>query len=479
MALTPFDHHKIIVRIVIAIVLVAEIVHSWGFFDKTSAPATEIRKLAIAELEVKLARRILELEARIFVGGLFFVQELDAKSTEGSAFEARIRPMVAQALHELSGQQEGNALVWFLRYQIAIGLVFDFDTQAAQWLTVLFEQPFDDASGQSVDRALERVVYRQPLGVEDAALLSRELGTAGKALVMQLGKAGDAGGELRRQILTEFHHLAFIVMLFVAALLLGLFFTLFYGFVLVFGLARRHFACAAFESESLLWTWGAYLGVMFAAGTLLPHLSAIESIDSALRINLGVILGTLVLVTLPVLAGASWPAVREAIGLEIHNAGSLFKDICIGPTFYLASLFPLFVFLMLFSLLLTQFNIELTSATHPIVFTFINPDQEGVRAFIVVLAVVIAPCVEEIMFRGVLYAWFRCRFGAVLSVAITSLIFALVHPQGIIGVPVLFLIGSMLGILREWRGNLVAPILYHACLNGGTMLLLTTMLRAQ
>jgi membrane protease YdiL (CAAX protease family) len=57
-----------------------------------------------------------------------------------------------------------------------------------------------------------------------------------------------------------------------------------------------------------------------------------------------------------------------------------------------------------------------------------------------------------------------------VAVFFSSLVFALVHPQGAIGVVPLMTIGMVLAYVREWRESLIAPMLVHACFNGGTLI---------
>lgn len=80
--------------------------------------------------------------------------------------------------------------------------------------------------------------------------------------------------------------------------------------------------------------------------------------------------------------------------------------------------------------------------------------------------VVWAPVVEEVMFRGVLYTFLRPRvrwFGAVL---ITAAVFGLVHPYTTAGLVQVAVGGVVFGLLREWRGSLIAPMVAHALHNG-------------
>src|SRR5262249_59591031 len=53
------------------------------------------------------------------------------------------------------------------------------------------------------------------------------------------------------------------------------------------------------------------------------------------------------------------------------------------------------------------------------------------------LASVCAPVVEETMFRGALFHHLRARWGWPIAAPIVAFIFAIVHPQGWVAVPVL------------------------------------------
>ena len=53
-----------------------------------------------------------------------------------------------------------------------------------------------------------------------------------------------------------------------------------------------------------------------------------------------------------------------------------------------------------------------------------------------------------------------------------SFIFAVVHPQGYVAVPVLMAIAFGLTIAREWRGSLIPSMIAHGIHNGLVMLVL-------
>ncbi len=103
---------------------------------------------------------------------------------------------------------------------------------------------------------------------------------------------------------------------------------------------------------------------------------------------------------------------------------------------------------------------------------------------ILLIACVVAPIVEETMFRGVLYLHLReasAKFGTALSIflsgAVASFIFAVIHPQGIFGVPVLMALAFGFSLIREWRGTLLPCMVAHGLHNGLVTLTLILSLR--
>jgi len=85
-----------------------------------------------------------------------------------------------------------------------------------------------------------------------------------------------------------------------------------------------------------------------------------------------------------------------------------------------------------------------------------------------VLAILAAPLMEELFFRGFLYPVLR-RLGPVVAIMLTSLAFALVH-GGQYGwawsvVLLMFVVGLALTITRAWTGSVAGGFLIHASYN--------------
>lgn len=82
----------------------------------------------------------------------------------------------------------------------------------------------------------------------------------------------------------------------------------------------------------------------------------------------------------------------------------------------------------------------------------------------VLLAGALVPLVEELAFRGLLQGWLRERVGANGAIALSSLIFALMHGIPTL-IPALLLVGVLLAWLYESSGSLWPSIAMHAAFN--------------
>ncbi len=90
-------------------------------------------------------------------------------------------------------------------------------------------------------------------------------------------------------------------------------------------------------------------------------------------------------------------------------------------------------------------------------------------------AVVMAPLVEETLYRGLLLRSLLRRFGAGTAVFVSASIFAGVHllgdPNTLRSMPALAALGVVLGVVATRTGSLSRPILIHAGFNLTTVVL--------
>jgi membrane protease YdiL (CAAX protease family) len=95
----------------------------------------------------------------------------------------------------------------------------------------------------------------------------------------------------------------------------------------------------------------------------------------------------------------------------------------------------------------------------------------GEIAWLAMSSVVIAPVVEEIVFRGVLFDALRARWRFWTSAVISALLFGAVH-FSLLTIPGLTVLGIALAWLRERYDSLYPPILLHALNNALAMTVL-------
>jgi membrane protease YdiL (CAAX protease family) len=198
-------------------------------------------------------------------------------------------------------------------------------------------------------------------------------------------------------------------------------------------------------------------------------------------------LATLVALGWPVLRGASWREVRRDVGLS--GGGNPALEPVVGVGCYLAAL-PMLGVGLLLSALLIYLNKRFgagedpfgpsNSPSHPVIADVIRASGWQLLEILFVVSVV-APLVEETMFRGVLYRHLREVSGGsrravsvLVSALAVSFVFAVIHPQGWAGVPALMALAVALALAREWRDSLVPSMVAHGIHNGlllGMMLL--------
>jgi membrane protease YdiL (CAAX protease family) len=93
-------------------------------------------------------------------------------------------------------------------------------------------------------------------------------------------------------------------------------------------------------------------------------------------------------------------------------------------------------------------------------------DADRAPAFVLnaVVTAGLGPLVEELLFRGIGFYLFA-QFGELAAVLVTASAFALVHGIAV-GLPIFFIIGAGLGLIRSRTRSLYPAFLLHAAFNG-------------
>ncbi len=137
---------------------------------------------------------------------------------------------------------------------------------------------------------------------------------------------------------------------------------------------------------------------------------------------------------------------------------SILKEVYYGLIGFIV-IFPISLSILFLSMFIMGKEVQPEDA-HPISF-FVH--KHFFETFL--LASVLAPIIEEFVFRNLIYGVFRYKFTVFFSGFLSGIIFASLHPQGIIAFPYLIFLGFSLAILREYRPSLVSPITTHFCVN--------------
>ena len=259
--------------------------------------------------------------------------------------------------------------------------------------------------------------------------------------------------------------------------------VLFYAVVAVIGLAIDGVLLAVISQRTLRWRehlsrfywrpWGdsetiflfATLVSFFAlAGHFRSFiLDVIEklgmSVDSGLIVFQSLIfhVAGIVLVT----AWLLWKKIpwSSAFGISIWR---LPRSAVQGVLFLLATMPILFFYTLLYHLGLKVFGGEPT--LQDVAFAISEETTSAMRAYFFILAVFIAPCFEEILFRGIAMPVLAKRIGASAAVAVTSAIFALMHGHVPSLVP-LFILSIGLSLAYIYSESLLVPMVMHSLFN--------------
>ncbi len=185
-----------------------------------------------------------------------------------------------------------------------------------------------------------------------------------------------------------------------------------------------------------------------------------------LMTNFGSYVSTIIMwfsyITLSILA-LIWP-LQRGINIEYykkalgwHSGNGFLKEIGFGITGYLAGL-PIMMVGCFFTLFIIQHTGNFP--VHPLTNKIEHVGSVEI-IWLITLACILAPFLEESLFRGAFYRYLRYKNSIILSAIINGFIFAAIHPQGFAAIPALSSIGIVLSLLREWRGSLIAPITAH------------------
>lgn len=142
-----------------------------------------------------------------------------------------------------------------------------------------------------------------------------------------------------------------------------------------------------------------------------------------------------------------------------YSSKLAWKSLIALPTAIIIYLLLSIVFMMIAS----QFSGFDQTEVQQTGFKDLTQSYEYIAAFIAL--VIIAPVVEETLFRGFLHTRMRKLTGRFGAIVIVSALFGAIHLQLNVAVDT-FALGLVLGLLREYTGSIYSSIALHMIKNG-------------
>ena len=251
----------------------------------------------------------------------------------------------------------------------------------------------------------------------------------------------------------------------------------------VFAPAPTAHAALVLGETFVLWI-ALFLMLQVLMGVLGAALGDALGSSGQLLLSLVAMFGSLAALVYPRMRGVSWSALRELIGL--HAGRGIVRETLAGLHCYVTAVPLLAIGLVIFAILsaiVSAIQGPSEAPSHPVVDLLGSAGPLEVL-LLFTLASVAAPIVEEIAFRGLLYGHLRgtvaphIRVVSALVAAIaSSVVFAIIHPQGVLFVPALGGLAVGFCIFRELRGSLVAPMVAHGVSNAVTLTLGLSLMR--
>ncbi len=341
--------------------------------------------------------------------------------------------------------------------------------EALELLDQIPSLPADDEN-TGVPAAFDTVLRRaiaSPDAVSDAdrELLELELGWSAQLLLTRdledthPDRLAIVGAAKRSAVVLGGLVASYLLAFFVGLGLLGIAWFRITGGRMRLGLEPRRI-----ESSVYLEAFALFVAITATCGAIavtIPGLGMIAGLAS--------IAGWILGIFWPLVRGVSWSDMRHDLGL--HAGRGFFAEVGAGIVGYLA-IVPIFVAgLVVMAVLQAVMNLlggagagtEVVS--HP---DMVQLEDAGLIGQIIFLglAALVAPLLEETLFRGALFRDLRKPLRVFAAALLTGLIFAAIHPQGLLAIPPLAGLAIGFALLREWRGSLIAPMVAHAVHNG-------------
>lgn len=198
-------------------------------------------------------------------------------------------------------------------------------------------------------------------------------------------------------------------------------------------------------------------------GEALVRLASIEEPKAAVvRLSFGMLGSALAFGAMFMIPMVRYRQGPRSLGLE---RARVLPSLWMAALIYVVSIWALIAMTVawLFALVYMGFS----PTQQRVVELFRESIQSGDYSIVYVLALhasVLAPLVEELLFRGLLFRWLEAKIGVRPGILISGLVFGAVH-MNLMAFPSITLLGCLLAALYHRTGNLWAAIFLHAIFN--------------
>lgn len=149
---------------------------------------------------------------------------------------------------------------------------------------------------------------------------------------------------------------------------------------------------------------------------------------------------------------------------------AFWRHVGLGVLFYVSALPFLVFYALLYRAVLQYLGHPIQPQLVPVIFT--GEESVWLRVYLAVLACVVAPVFEEILFRGIALPLLAQKWGVAPAIVVVSLGFALIHFHAPSVLP-LFVIAVAFSLGYIYSDSILVPMVMHGVFNAVNLGLLT------
>jgi membrane protease YdiL (CAAX protease family) len=463
---------EVIALLLTLLTLGAIVARAWGYLpsDDTHSQLENTSQVKTSQVG-NFNERLFDIQAKFMVGAVNYYKNNVSNSTQ---LNNLLKGFEEQFLN-VNLEQSKKSDTRVLQKQLALAIYLDLNPLADKLSNFL---EYDSTSSSYTLRKAREQLNANTLLLTEPELnqLTSDLGWYGELISLKLNGSDSKSSSSITDIQKSFEVLLRAIAIVSVLFTVSIFLFLVYCYLFSKGKQTFSFQQSTVPSYLLLEIFLLYLAAMHFLPDLADFLFAAEQRSNYILLNIVAISSLISLLFWPTIFKIKISAIADTLGLKITDIKQLILSVVYGLVGYLTAIAPLILVLFGYSAILSLLKVSPLQGTHPIIPIMLSDNSSNFQIQILILAVVVAPIIEELMFRGVLFSWFRLRFGATFTIITSGLIFAAIHPQGAIGLVPLGFIGIALGFLREWRNSIIASMVAHACFNFGTLMLVNALL---